>query len=69
MARSISTYCGEPREVWLLQIPTQFAKHLCALLAEQILGVPPPIATIPGNDARRGCEQTNNKQINDGALI
>ena len=55
--------------VWLDQIFTKFAKHLRADLAEAILGAPPPIATIPGNARGRRSEQTNNKQINEGALI
>jgi Resolvase, N terminal domain/Helix-turn-helix domain of resolvase len=49
MARSISTYCGEPREEYgygFFKIPhsLQFAQDLCAAKAKQIWGCPYPVA-------------------------
>jgi hypothetical protein len=64
MARSISTYCGEPREEYgFFKIPHSLRRTYAPIRPKQFWGTPPPKPTIPGNDAARECEQTNNTAI------
>ena len=56
-ARGLRWGCGLRGWIWVLENSTQYGEDLWADRGEQILPPPPPNATIPGNDAARGCEQ------------